>query len=147
MKNSIKTFVISSLMIVGSIFLISNSSSAQNNNSGKAQGKTVIEAVNSNKNTSEFASLLKKSGFSAVLKKEGPYTVLAPTNEAIDGVNDNLKAKPKNLMRGQLFQGEVPKKKVESQMNVKVLKTDKSPSNGIVYIVDKVSQPQEQSQQ
>jgi len=149
MKKSIKTFFTISLLMVFAIFLSSNLTIAQGHQ-GKAknaQGKTVVGVVNSNNKTSQFAQLLKKSGYSRILKKKGPYTVLAPTNKALKNANAKLKAKPKQLMRGQLFQGNVSKKQVKKQMGVKILNTDKSASNGTVYIVDKISQPQKSQQQ
>jgi len=142
MKNSFKALIVSFLMIGSGILLLPNLTVAQGNKSSKASGKTVLKVVNSNKNTSKFAQLLKQSGYSPILKRKGPYTVLAPDNKAIDNTADTLKAKPKQLMKGQLFKGEVSKDKVESQMGVKVHKTDKTASNGVVYVVDKVTQPQ-----
>lgn len=137
MKKILKTIFAGSLVLAVSLLVLSNSMKAQNS-SPDNQGKTVFEIVNSKENTSEFADLLKQSGYSKILKKQGTYTVLAPDNEALQNVDSKLKKNPKKLMRGQLFKGNVPKDQVESQMEVKVKETDKSASNGVVYVVDKV---------
>lgn len=138
MKKPFKTVFASSLIFTVSLLLFSGSLQAQQQSSADSQGKTVFDIVNSKDNTSEFAKLLKQSGYSQVLKKKGSYTVLAPENKAIQQADSKLKKNPKKLMRGQLFKGNVPKKQVESSMGVKVKETDKSASNGIVYVVDRV---------
>ena len=137
MKKSLKVIFTSSLMVAVSLLFFTSSMKAQQSSSAP-QGKTVLEVVNSNNNTSEFAGLLKQSGYAQIVKKKGPYTILAPTNEAIKNADSELKKNPKKMMKGQLFQGNVPKDQVESQMGVKVQETDSSASNGIVYVVDKV---------
>ncbi len=138
MKSIFKNSFASSLILVITLFLVSNSMKAQENSAPDAQANTVFQVVDSKDNTSEFAELLQTSGFAPILKKKGPYTVLAPNNEAIEKTDSKLKDNPKKLMKGQLFQGEVSKKQIESQMGVKVQETDKSASNGTVYVVDKV---------
>lgn len=135
--KTIKSTFTSLLIITITILFFSNSLLAQGNS---PQDKTVFDVVNSKDNLSEFASLLQQSGYAKVINQKGPYTVLAPSNEAIQNTDSKLKKNPKKLMKGQLFQGNVPKDQIESQMGVTVQETDSSASNGTVYVVDKVVQ-------
>lgn len=139
MKSISKRFFAGSLILVFTLLFSSNAVRGQSNSQTDNQGKTVYEVVNSNENTSEFAALLDKSGYARILKQQqGDFTVLAPSNEAVQKADSELKASPKKLMKGQLFKGEVSKDQVESQMGVTVEETDNSASNGTVYVVDKV---------
>jgi uncharacterized surface protein with fasciclin (FAS1) repeats len=138
MKTFFKNICATSLLLTVTALLFSGSVQAQDNSTTEAQGKTVYEVVNNKDDVSEFATLLEESGYAAILKQEGSYTVLAPSNEAVQKTDAELKESPKELMKGQLFKGEVPKDQVESQMGVTVQETDESASNGVVYVVDQV---------
>ncbi len=138
MKRTFKAVFTSSLMLTIAILILSNPMQAQESSPPESQGQNVLDVVNSMEETSEFAGLLQQSGYGKILKQKGPYTILAPSNEAIQNADSKLKKNPKQLMKGQLFQGNVPKDQIESQMGVTVQKSDKSASNGTVYVVDKV---------
>lgn len=138
MKKSFKRIFVSSLTLAVTLLFVSSALHAQQDSSPEMQGKTVLELLKSKGNTSKFAGLLEESGYSQVIKKKGPYTILAPSNEAIEQADPKLKENPRKLMKGQIFQGEVSKKQVESQMGVKIQETDDSASNGIIYVTDKV---------
>ena len=141
MKISFKRFFTATLILAFTVLFFSNAVQAQVDSESATQNKTVYEVVNSVDNTSEFATLLDESGYAQILKQQGStFTVLAPSNEAMQQVDSELKASPKKLMQGQLFKGEVSKEQVESQTGVTVQETDKSAANGVVYIVDKVTQ-------
>ena len=121
-------------MVAVALFFSPDSMNAQQTST---QDNTLYQVVNSKDNTSEFATMLDKSGYAKILKNpEGTYTVLAPNNQAVK--TSNLKKNPKKLIKGQLYKGEVPKKQVESRTGVTVQEADSSASNGIVYVVDKV---------
>lgn len=145
MKLSLKTLLISSLILTVTV-LLNTTTQAQETTPPDAQGETVYEVVNASEETSDFAELLDKSGYAKILKKQGPYTVLAPSNEAIEASNtsmDKLSENPgqiKSVVQGHLYQGEVPSEKVESQMGVTVEKSDESASNGVVHVVDQIVQ-------
>jgi|GEM_PF-1251671 len=117
---------------------------AQGSQSAATQGKSVYTVVKSNQQTTHFAQLLKASGYSRVLKGKGPYTVLAPSNKALESSGyDQAKsdpAKAKKIIRGQLYKGNISADKVKSNMGAKILDTDKSANNGTVYVIDKVIQ-------
>lgn len=144
MKKLIRFFGVGLvLLIIGSIF--NSNLAAQGTQSSKKQGKTVYNVIQSNDQTTHFAKLLKASGYSRVLnKKKGPYTVLAPSNKALQSSGyDKAKsdpAKAKKIVNGQLYKGNVSPDQVKSNMGVKIIDTDKTADNGTVYIVDKVIQ-------
>lgn len=126
---------------------LTNAQTAQSNKkqmmqSQMATGKTVVKVINQDNDTSIFAVLLKKSGFNQVLKKKGPYTVLAPNNEAMktDVQVGKLEKNPKKLQKvvqNHLYKGKLPKKKVESALGVKIIGSHDA-SNGVVYVINSV---------
>lgn len=146
MKLSMKSLLVNSLIITVAVLFTTHTTEAQQTTPPDAEGKTVYEAVKSSEETSDFAQLLEKSGYANILKKQGPYTILAPSNEALEESGENVEElnenpeKVKNLIRGHLYQGEVPSDQVESQMGVSVEESDDSPSNGVVHVVDQIVQ-------
>lgn len=139
---------ITGTLILTFIFLFNfQMSYAQVDTSTDTQGKSVVDVIDTKEDASDFAQLLKDSGFAAVLKKQGPYTILAPSNEALETSNVNieeLKKNPKKLVQGHLYQGELSSDQVESQMGVSVEETDEAASNGTVHVVDQVVERQSQ---
>ena len=105
----------------------------------EVEGKSLLEVVETHEKTEKFSEVLNASGFARVLKQAGSYTVIAPNNEAIDNVESKLKEQPKELMKGQLYQGEISEEDVENQLGVNIVDKDESAANGVVYVVDKVS--------
>lgn len=146
MKTMVKRLVASSFIILFAAAIHVNNTQAQVQEDTEAppQGDTVVDKIDSNEETSDFAQVLKVSGFAEVLKKQGPFTVLAPTNEALQsGEVDIEQAKNDQKMAQQvaqshLYQGELPAEEVESTMEVNVEESDDTPSNGTVYIVDQI---------
>jgi len=145
MKLSFKNFLISSLMLTVTVLVTTVSSQAQETTPPNAEGKSVFEVVNSIDETSDFANLLDKSGYAQILKKQGPFTVLVPSNDAIKASDTSMEklnenpAQLKSVVQGHLYQGEVPAEKVESQMGVTVQDKDESASNGVVYVIDQIA--------
>ena len=147
MKLSLKSLLISSLILTVTLLFSINDTQAQQTSPPETEGKTVLEAVKTSDKTSDFAELLEQSGYAKVLNSQGPYTVLAPSNEAISKETEmsKLKEKPqkvKSIVQSHLYQGEVSSEQVESQMGVTIEEKDESPSNGVVYVVDQVVKPQ-----
>lgn len=141
MKATVKSLLFSSLIVTLAFVFSLNEAVAQDSTSQAAQGKTVMEVVQNKDDISDFAQMLEKSGYGKVLAKEGPYTILAPSNEAIKAEKESGgkgAVQAKGLIKGHLYQGEIPADQIESQMDVTVTATDKSAGNGIVHIVDKV---------
>lgn len=140
MKTSLKNLFACFLTVAITVFIFSTSTQAQENPPPEAEGKTVIEVVETNEETSEFAQLLKDSGYEQILKRQGTFTVIAPKNEAIEQIGAQAKENPQQVVQGHLFQGEISVDQIEDQMGVTVEKTDESAANGIVHVVDQVSQ-------
>lgn len=146
MKTTLKRLFAGSFILLFAVAIHVNSIQAQvqDNAETQPQGETVVDKIDSNEETSDFAQVLKVSGFAEVLKKQGPFTVLAPTNEALQsGKVDIEKAKNDQKMAQQvaqshLYQGELPADEIESTMGVEVQDSDDSPSNGTVYLVNQV---------
>ncbi len=133
----LKLFPLTTLLILFSISVNSQDIPPQ-----EAQdGKNLVQVVKANEDISEFAALLDKSGYADILKEGGPYTVLAPNNDVLKNLPAEQKENPQELLQGQLFQGNVPKDLIESELGVKVEKTDESATNGVIYIVDKINEP------
>ncbi|QNJ96841.1 fasciclin domain-containing protein [Constantimarinum furrinae] len=82
-----------------------------------SQANSVMAKVMATKETSTFSSLLVTSGMSeSLLKEKGPYTILAPTNEAFDKLDEEKRmnfTKPefKNemiaLVKNHIIEGDI----------------------------------------
>lgn len=118
-------------------------------NNAHAQDGTVVDVVKSNEEVSTFAELLEETQLPELLNQEGPFTVVAPTDEAFQKMEvdtDQLKEDPEqlqNLVVSHLFRGEVASDEVEPNMGVKVKEGDVKADNGVVHVVEDVVQVQE----
>lgn len=118
-------------------------------NSAHAQDGTVVDVLKSNEEVSTFAELLEETQLPELLNQEGPFTVVAPTDEAFQKMEvdtDQLKEDPEqlqNLVVSHLFRGEVASDEVEPNMGVKVKEGDVKADNGVVHVVEDVVQVQE----
>jgi len=144
MSTKIKRFVSASVTLLLLLAFGANLSFAQGGGQGQAQGETVVDKLNGNEKLSDFATLVEASGFGQVLNQQGTYTVLAPTNEALESEGVDVDAAKENRKQAQkvvqshLYQGDISTKKVESSMGVKIKEKDESAANGTVYVVDQV---------
>lgn len=109
-------------------------------------GETVMDVVTSNPDNSVFAELLAESDMQEILSAEGPFTVLAPTDEALEeaGITaEQLQENPEQIqeiIRPHLYQGDMDSERVESALNVEVEDGDHEAANGVVHVVDEVVQ-------
>lgn len=133
--------------------------------------KNIVETA---KAAGQFSTLLTaatEAGLAETLAGEGPFTVLAPTDEAFaklpKGALDGLlkdKEKLKRVLLHHVIKGKVPAKavveldsaetlaktklpiKVDGSTvmigNAKVVKTDVMASNGIIHVIDTVLLPE-----
>lgn len=144
MTSKIKKLVSASFAVLLVFALSANFAVAQGGGQGQVQGETVVDKVKENSDTSDFSELLEQSGFAQVLVQQGPYTVLAPSNDALSKADIDIESAKENQKQAQqvvqnhLNQGEISADEVESSMGVKVQNEDGSPANGVVYTVDKV---------
>lgn len=117
-----------------------------NLNNAIAQDGNVVDVVTSDDENTLFAELLEETDMPEVLGQEGPFTVLVPSDDAIESLDasvDELKENPEQLqgiIRNHLYQGELASNEVESALGVTVTDGDKPASNGVVHTVDEVIQ-------
>lgn len=108
-----------------------------------AQGD-VVEVVENSDDHTIFADLLVEAEMVDLLKEEGPYTVLAPTDEAFENLGDDfeaLKENPQelqNVVISHLFNGQIGAADVEEARPVNVTEGDIEASNGTVHVIDEV---------
>lgn len=144
MKPLLKVLLTGSLMIAFALNINSvDAQTTDENTETSHQGNNVVDVVKSNEDQSIFAELLEESDMSEVLTSEGPFTVLVPTDEAIEAKGDvhELKENPElrqELIGSHLYQGELPSERVKSALDVEIVEGDKSASNGVVHFVDEV---------
>lgn len=123
-----------------SIFLIAGVSSLH------AQSENVVEVVNNSQNHTIFAELLTETGLEDVVSQEGPYTVVAPTDQAFEEMDTDLeeiKADPdrmQNVVISHLFQGEVPASEAGSSLGIEISEGDIPATNGLVHVTGQVIQ-------
>lgn len=136
MFNKKKFSIITSFML--SIFLVVGFSNLQ------AQDDTVVDVVNNSEDHTIFSELLAETGLEQVVSQPGPYTVVAPKDEAFEAMGselDELRANPEqlqNVIISHLFQGEVPAEDVEPNLGIEVEEGDIPASNGLVHVTSEV---------
>lgn len=115
-------------------------------NSVHAQEGDIMEVINSSDDHTVFASLLAEANLDDAISDQGPYTVIAPTDEAFEAMGEELeqlRADPdrlQNVLIGHLFQGEVTAEDAEPALGINIIEADKQASNGLVHITDEVIQ-------
>lgn len=136
MLNKKRFSVITSFIL--SIFLVAGFSNLQ------AQDDTVIDVINNSQDHTIFAELLTETGLDQVVSQPGPYTVVAPKDEAFEAMGselDQLRANEdqlQNVVISHLFQGEVPSEDVQPNLGIEVVEGDIEASNGLVHVTEEV---------
>jgi len=121
-----------------SLFLIAGVSSLQ------AQGDTVVDVINNSSEHTIFADLLSESGLDKAVSQQGPFTVIAPKDDAFEAMGselDQLRANPdqlQNVVISHLYQGEIPSDDVEPNLGIEVEEGDIEASNGVVHVTNEV---------
>ncbi|TVR15700.1 MAG: fasciclin domain-containing protein [Balneolaceae bacterium] len=109
-----------------------------------AQSGNIVDVINSSEDHTIFAELLAETELDNIIAQQGPFTVVAPTNEAFEALGadlDQLRENPdqlQNIVIGHLFQGEVEAAEVEPALGIAIEEGDISASNGLVHISDEV---------
>ncbi|MDX1591926.1 MAG: fasciclin domain-containing protein [Balneolaceae bacterium] len=89
-----------------------------------------------------MSELLVVSELDSTITDDGPYTVIAPTDEAFrdHGLDvEELKSNPDmahDLLVNHIFEGEVFSQDVENSMNITLTDKDIIALNGIVHVTD-----------
>ncbi len=132
MKFSRKVFSVFTTILIAMLVGIS-SVSAQDD---------VVEVIKNSDDHTVFAELLAETELEDVLKQEGPYTVMAPNDDAFGEIDlETLKEDEQqlqNVVIGHLFQGEISAADAEKARPVNVVKGDLEASNGVVHVIDEV---------
>ena len=135
MKSLKKTASILSVFAVIFAFAFTTNATAQDN---------VVDVIKSSENHEIFSSLLDETNLSESITDEGPYTIIAPTDEAFEEMGeelDQIREDPdmlQNLVVGHLFQGEVTSADAEPALGVEIEEGDIEASNGLVHITNEV---------
>lgn len=107
-------------------------------------GDDVVSVVNSSDDHTVFADLIAEAQLSETLQQAGPFTVLAPTDEAFEAISsevEELKQNPQqlqNVVINHLYQGEVSSEEVETNFGIEVKDGDIDASNGVIHSIDEV---------
>lgn len=121
-----------------------NSAYAQVESGNQEENGDVVEVINESEDHTVFASLLEETNLSDAISDQGPYTIIAPTDEAFESMEgdlDQLREDPdqlQNIVIGHLFQGEVPAADAEPTLGVEIKEGDIQASNGLVHVTDQV---------
>ena len=134
------------------------------------KSNTIVDVASSEASFSTLVTALQAAALVDTLNGEGPFTVLAPTNEAFDalpeGALEALLADPEQLaevLTLHVVAGKANASDVAGMMDVttvqgtvltidtsdgvsiggaKVLQADVSASNGVIHVIDRVILPQ-----
>ncbi len=107
---------------------------------------SVVDVINASEDHTIFSELLEESELDNVIAQPGPFTVVAPTDEAFEAMGDELnqiRENPdalQNVVIGHLFQGEVTAEEAEPALGITVVTGDIPASNGLVHTTNEVIQ-------
>lgn len=109
-----------------------------------AQDGDVVEIVNQSEDHTIFASMLAETELDAVISEQGPFTVIAPTDEAFEALGEELEQiqsdpeRMQNIVIGHLFQGEVTADEAGPAIDVEIEEGDIKATNGLVHVTSSV---------
>ncbi len=112
--------------------------------SALAQDGDVVDVINQSDDHTIFAEMLAETELDQVVSDQGPFTIIAPTDEAFEALGaelEQLQADPErmqNVVIGHLFQGEVTAEEAEPALEVEIQEGDIPASNGLVHITGAV---------
>jgi uncharacterized surface protein with fasciclin (FAS1) repeats len=113
-----------------------------------AQADDVLDIINESENHTVMADLLIVSELDHIVSEDGPYTVIAPTDEAfrshgldIEKLKDDSDL-AHDMLVNHIFEGEVFSQDVENNMNINLIEEDIIALNGIVHVTDEIIEDQ-----
>ena len=161
--------VLSTLLAFVSALIFNSLAYAGHHEKGETTPKTVVELAVGAEATSTLVTAVKAAGLVDVLSGAGPFTVLAPTNEAFaglpEGALEGLLADPEALaevLKAHVIAGKAKAETVVTLDEVEtlngtysvkvsygnvtiggatVVSTDLMAGNGVVHLIDKVILP------
>ncbi|MGF1671982.1 MAG: fasciclin domain-containing protein [Balneolaceae bacterium] len=104
-----------------------------------AQDGNVVDVVKQSSEHTIFAQLIETAQVEDILKQEGPYTVIAPTDEAFEALGETfeqIKNDPQQIQTvviNHLFQGQVSAEEVGPATGAEIIDGDIPASNGVVH--------------
>jgi uncharacterized surface protein with fasciclin (FAS1) repeats len=107
-------------------------------------GNNVVDVINASADHTILAQLLAEAQLVETLSMEGPYTVLAPTDDAFNELGaglTQLRENPQDLQSvliQHLFQGEVKADDVTEALGLEIENGDIEADNGLIHVIDKV---------
>lgn len=107
-------------------------------------GENVVDVINNSDNHTIMSELIAEAQLTETLEQPGPFTVLAPSDDAfepiLDEVNEmrNDPQQLQNVLINHLFQGEASSEEVETNFGVEVADGDIEAANGIVHSIEEV---------
>ena len=159
-----------SLLVCLNLLFTSGMAIAGHHKEGEMKPATVVAIAVSAEATSTLVAAVKAAGLVEVLSGEGPFTVLAPTNEAFaklpEGALEGLLADPEKLgavlkahvISGKALAADVVKIDAVETLNgtypvrvseggvsiggANVIATDLMAKNGVVHLIDTVILPE-----
>jgi len=103
---------------------------AQEKKPGPPKGKDIVAVAHATPDLKTFSKLLTTSGLAKTLEGKGPYTVLAPTDEAFDKLGKEKladlekpenKAKLEKMLKNHIIEGAHDSAMLEDMKSVKTL--------------------------
>jgi uncharacterized surface protein with fasciclin (FAS1) repeats len=86
----------------------------------EGQAQTILEKLNSNSQTSQFAKALESSGAAEQLKQSGPFTVFAPTNSAFNNLSSGQRSN-RSLLLNHILTGMATERSLRAMSDITCL--------------------------
>lgn len=110
----------------------------------QTSGDDVVSVVSESPDHTIFAQMIEEAQLTETLQQAGPFTILAPTDEALEELGselDEVRSEPQqvqNVVINHLFQGEASAEEVEETFEVEINDGDIEASNGVIHSLDEV---------
>ncbi len=133
--------LLAGLFAVASAFTYSQEIVAQDLQAG---GDDVVAVLSQSPDHTVFAQLIEEAQLTETLRQPGPFTILAPNDEAFEPISGELETmredpqQLQNLLINHLFQGEANSDEVEENFGIDVDEGDIDAANGVIHSIDEV---------
>lgn len=131
--------------LITSLFALLFIVSVSNTNAiAQEAGNNVVDVINASADHTILAQLIAEAQLVETLNMEGPYTVLAPTDDAFNELGaglTQLRENPQELQSvliQHLFQGEVSSDDVTEALGLEIKNGDIEADNGVIHVIDQV---------
>lgn len=135
------------ILLLFAIFLFNFQATAQDadrDQNKQQSSENVLDLINGREDLSTFSDLIEEAQLRGTLEEGGPFTILAPTNEAFEkwGVNlDELKQNKERLrdvVLSHIHQGHASAEVMNEFRNTMIKDGNLEASNGIIHVVSVV---------